>query len=578
MIARLVLVLVLVLVLDPSRPALAQDKPGGPLDANKKERDRVDELEEKAKSGDLGAAKELVAFLTHKHQFVRADAYEALLDVTNDKVLDWLATEPLFDPNHFVRSDIIDVIHQGGHKRYLPQLLKLLGREDRNRQQLVVAIGSLGGSGEVEVLSGIVKKDKDARARAEAIEALARIDPAACAPLARAGFADADYEVRVGSLRAAAIADEDAAFDGALANLRERRQNQEKKKKSHWQPAFVSMKVLLGLRSREKRAEGLREAIDILIALLDKDKGESGRMRHEAGESLRALTGKLDIDDDRAAWEEWWEANRARFAPKDAAPPPPPPPPGGDKGSGRKGGGRPKTPPENGGGVPPPPGAPGGGGGGAEPPAVGTTVRFHGIPIFSDRVAFVIDLSGSMEKEIAMPPPEEPPGPSGTGERDKTPRAPRTMPKVEASKEELIRTIRMLPEIVMFNVCTYATEVKSWSKSLVGASKAAKGSAEEFVQKLKIEGRTNYFGAFQKPLEDPLVDCIFFLTDGGTTTEGRYIEQDRVARKVLELNKYALCEINCILFGDAQETRGGSDRRWMEKICGPTGGKFYVKP
>ena len=129
----------------------------------------------------------------------------------------------------------------------------------------------------------------------------------------------------------------------------------------------------------------------------------------------------------------------------------------------------------------------------------------------------------------------------------------------------------------MFNIVTFATEVHTWQKAIVAAAKTAKAGAIEFTEKLGIEGRTNFFGALSKPLEDPLVDTVYFLTDGGSTTDGKYIDQRRIVRKLHELNKYSLVEINCLLFAEEDHV-SGSARRWMEELSQESHGRFYIRP
>jgi HEAT repeat protein len=549
----------------------------GPIKAADKQRDEIKkELAPAAKGGDLKAVRRLVEYLLYKHQYPRADAFDALCDVTDEKALDWLAAEPLFHPHWVVRSDIIDVLVHRKHAKALPALVKLLSSEKENRQQLVIAIATLGGKAESATLLKLAKSEKDPRARAEAIQAAVAAAPDEAIALAKAGTLDDDWAVRVGSLRALLAANEEAALEGAAANLRERRTQVEKKqKKGHWQPLAMSLEVLRGLRGRAARADSLKEAIDALIVLLEPEKGESGRLRRAVGDTLRNLCEKPDMDDDWTAWKEWWAVKRDAYAPRDLAAPPGN---GGDGPSPRRPRGK-KGEEEKKGGDPAPAPAP------APDPAtpVGTAVRFHGIQIVSDRVAFVLDYSGSMDNKIPVPPPEEPPpsGPPGSGEREKKPKGGAATggeeKKTILSKEELLRCVRALPEDIWFNVFAYGDDVVAWEKSLVPASKAAKAAVEAFLAKLKL-GRTNYLAALTRPLEDPSCDTVYFLTDGGIATDGRYLDHDRIIKKVLEINRYAMVEFNCILFGSPEDTAKDSNRRWLEQLCAPSGGKLYVKP
>ncbi|HVY63141.1 MAG TPA: HEAT repeat domain-containing protein, partial [Planctomycetota bacterium] len=548
---------------------------GGPKDPNtiKAAEEPLKELNDdigpKAVEGDLNGLKRLIEDLKHHHPLVRDKAFTWLLKVKDDKAIDWLLKDGLKDPDGEVRADIAEAMQLGGVKRAVPALLKLLSSDKENRPFLISVIGDLGGKENADAVAAEAKRGKEARTRAEAIEALAKLDKEACVAHAKPGATDSEWQVRVASMRALAGIDEDGAFDGALANLKERRADQEKKKKNAWQPAFFAVKVLLGLEQREKRADGLKDALDQLVALL---KVEHGRMKHEIANALRALVGKPDMDDDPKAWEEFWAVKRTSYAPKDTPRKQPPPLPSGKKGKkkGKDSGGEGGDAASDG-------GAPNGleGGGGGDDGAVGTAVRYHGIPVWRDRVAFVIDLSGSMKNDMEVPAPEGEKGEKSgeTGDRPGTV----TRRKIDVSKDELVKTVNSLPEDVMFNIVTFSTDVKTWQKAIVAASKSAKASADDFTGKLDIEGRTNFFGALSKPLEDPLVDTVFFLTDGGTATDGKFIDQRRIVRKLHELNKFALVEINCLLFGEEGHVSGGA-LRWMEELSSESNGRFYIRP
>ncbi|MFM8980494.1 MAG: HEAT repeat domain-containing protein [Planctomycetia bacterium] len=112
------------------------------------------------------------------------------------------------------------------------------------------------------------------------------------------------------------------------------------------------------LAVRHVRTHKLSSAIPHLITGLDL---ASPRMRDELGSALKELTGQ-NFDPYGEVWAKWWEDNRAKF-----------------QGSGpAKVGSRPSNPvidPE-----------------------------LYGVPVKSDRVLFVIDISGSMKESIKKPP------------------------------------------------------------------------------------------------------------------------------------------------------------------------------
>ncbi|MGH7293857.1 MAG: hypothetical protein ACRELB_02935, partial [Polyangiaceae bacterium] len=315
-----------------------------------------------------------------------------------------------------------------------------------------------------------------------------------------------------------------------------------------WQPAVEAMRDLGRLEGREEHAERVAAAVDALVALLDHEKG---RVRAFVIAALIDLTGKADLPDDHAAWAGWWAVKRAGFRPAPIARRPPLPDPWAREAPRRRRRDEGDGPAAD---------APGAGASAAM-----TTIRFHGIPITSDRLALVIDLSGSMKNPMPV---------TRTSAGDKA-----MQPKIDVSKEELERTIGALTRDIEFNLIFFGTDVRAWQPGLVAASEPAKGQALDFVRKADIMGRTNFWGALSRAIGDPKTDTVYFLTDGGETTEGAYIDQRRITRHVLETARWSLVEIDCLLFGSAAQARAGSaSRRWLEGLAAATGGRFYIKP
>jgi HEAT repeat protein len=505
------------LVVLASGPAAAQIR--GPHE------ERVREVRDLAAKGDVESTKKIVEYLSDKHPFPRDEAFSALVRLKDRQAIQWLATEGLHSADADVRADIIEALLVLRAKEAGPPLVKLLGRDERNRALICDALAEIGSASDADALVKLGKGGRDGRACAAAIEAALRLDRGKAAEVAKIAAAAGEHEVKVGAIRALMAADEGLGVEQAVAALVERRAAWEKKKDREkvgsWRPALAGMKALVGLEDRPRHKEKLVAAIDALVALVGHEKG---RMRHETHLALIDLTGKPELADDGAAWEYWWEQNRAKFEPR------PKPRPKGKDGRGE--------------------GASAGGSG-------STSVRFHGIPVWSDRVAFVIDLSGSMGDPLA-----------GSDRK-----------KLDVSKEELAKTVDAFSKEVHFNVIFFGTEVDSWQPKLVPAVDAAKRQAREFVMERQILGRTNFYGALERAILDPEADTVYFLTDGGMTTEGKYIDQRRIIRKLMEIARYSLVEVNCLLFGsERQREEGSMSRRWLESLAAATGGRFYLRP
>src|SRR5205085_2521730 len=121
------------------------------------------------------------------------------------------------------------------------------------------------------------------------------------------------------------------------------------------------------------------------------------------------ITGqRLGADQD--AWDRWWKANQATFEfPAEIA----------------------KAPLQQ---------------------QAGSQARYYGLPIYGERLVFVIDTSGSMEGG-----------------------------KLEAAKRELIEALFGLPDESHFSLITFSSGVNVWQSEMAAATLANKKRAQAYV-------------------------------------------------------------------------------------------------
>jgi HEAT repeat protein len=145
-----------------------------------------------------------------------------------------------------------------------------------------------------------------------------------------------------------------------------------------------------------------------------------------------------------------------------------------------------------------------------------THVGFAGLNVLSDRVAFLIDLSGSLWE-------------SKVGERTRK----------DIVDEQLRKALQALPAETRFNVIPYTGAPDPWEKQLVPATKANVARAIEHFERSHQTGRGNFFDAARLALLDPEVDTLCVLTDGVPTGGHRWnmtlmnellVEHDRFRR------------------------------------------------
>lgn len=126
------------------------------------------------------------------------------------------------------------------------------------------------------------------------------------------------------------------------------------------------------------------------------------------------------------------------------------------------------------------------------------SVAFVGMPVLSDRVAFLIDFSGSMWQE-----------------RDGRTRK-------QTVDVELRRVLEALPEDARFNLLPFVDEPQRWQKSLESANKKSVAKALKYFEGNHANGKGNYWDAMMLALEDPDVDTLMILGDGAPSGGTRW--------------------------------------------------------
>ena len=150
---------------------------------------------------------------------------------------------------------------------------------------------------------------------------------------------------------------------------------------------------------------------------------------------------------------------------------------------------------------------------GGERISVGTYYKFK---IFSDRVLFIIDVSGSMQWPDSHP------------------------NRIEVAKRELVKAIKSLNEKTLFNMATFAGHVASWkSDGEVPATEANKKKALAWIDRALLpRGATNTYAALMEGLEkNQKIDTVFFLSDGIPST-GAYEVPEEILIKLRYANRF----------------------------------------
>jgi hypothetical protein len=295
---------------------------------------------------------------------------------------------------------------------------------------------------------------------------------------------------------------------------------------------------------RMVREQKLVSAIPALIVALER---ANLRMQEEIGAALKDLTGQ-NHEAYADVWARWWADNREKFQGQEAV----------------KVGARPKDPPVDN--------------------------SIYGVPIKSDRVLFVIDISGSMLK-----PTQNPQGPTSTPQPPVTPKegevAPPAPPeevlsgpKIDVAKHELKKAVQKLAKGAKFSMVAFNQGALVWKEQPVEATPDVREEAYKWIRDLKPSGSTYSegalrvafkiagLGAIDKAYPEVSIDTIMFLSDGAPTNNdpaaGKLAPFEPILALVREWNSQKRVVINCI----AIDMQPGN--QFMKLLAEENGGTF----
>lgn len=174
----------------------------------------------------------------------------------------------------------------------------------------------------------------------------------------------------------------------------------------------------------------------------------------------------------------------------------------------------------------------------------GKTIAYHDIPVVSNRIAFLVDRSGSMDAKI------------GTDQK-------RT--RLDEAKAQLARVVQALPAEHRVNVISYGSEVHPLWGELRPLNNDNRDELLEKVRKFNMVGSTNIFDTIERAFADPDVDTIYLLTDGDPSA-GRVKDVDGIAEEVRRWNRTRQLVIHCIGIG--------IDSPLLKRLAAENGGSY----
>ena len=87
--------------------------------------------------------------------------------------------------------------------------------------------------------------------------------------------------------------------------------------------------------------------------------------------------------------------------------------------------------------------------------------------------------------------------------------------RIAALRDELGKFVRDYPKGGLFNIVTFASQVKSWKPTMVVMNSKNRREALAYVEDLKISGQaTAIYDGLEVAFNDPRVDTLLVLSDG----------------------------------------------------------------
>ncbi len=172
---------------------------------------------------------------------------------------------------------------------------------------------------------------------------------------------------------------------------------------------------------------------------------------------------------------------------------------------------------------------------------------FYRLRILSQRVCFVLDVSGSMRNRSQ----------SAVGTIEKS--------RMDVAKEQLTAVLRGLPDDTLFNVIFFESHLRPLEKKLVKMTKSSRAKALRFVRDQYSVGATALYPALELAFADPLVDTLYLLSDGAPTV-GELTDIEEIRAEVARWNSARHVRIHGVAMGQ--------DSTLLRWLCEDSGGTY----
>lgn len=153
-------------------------------------------------------------------------------------------------------------------------------------------------------------------------------------------------------------------------------------------------------------------------------------------------------------------------------------------------------------------------------------LTYYGMPIESERIVFVVDVSGSMAEQA-----------NTKGDT-----------RLDLAKQALLQVIARLTPTTSVDLVAFSDDARSWVGGLEPVDDDTRADFERFVTGLTAGGGTNVHDAMRDALAVADVDTVYLLSDGQPSV-GEITEPDLLARQIAKWNLERRARIHTIAIG-----------------------------
>ena len=191
---------------------------------------------------------------------------------------------------------------------------------------------------------------------------------------------------------------------------------------------------------------------------------------------------------------------------------------------------------------------------GATSPRQHSRAEFFGASLGSDRVAFVIDRSGSMGSTLER----------ARGDPTRSRARFRAETRMERARRELAAALEALGPGATVQIVVFDDMLRSLWPEAVVLDEEHLAEALEFVQGLRAGGGTNLHGGLWRALAESRVDTLVLLSDGEPSS-GTVLSPSAIREAVRRWNRYRGYVVHGVAVGG-----GLSLVRWLTEDAGGT--------